>query len=784
MTQMTRHRIILALGLTAALILALASLASAREGERLPFLLEVVNSHAWGEGTEAWIGDMDGDGLDEAIGANPGLAQICPIRFVGGTYLEVSQFNLPRNPDEFSNVVYLGPLDIDDDPAEEFLVSAVVHDTVWLFCYDMIERLRKIPIETGVSISRDPWWDGSVANVVRVELGNAHGFAVSVNVDHDRYPREILLFDSTFEHVLWRYEGGAQFKTLVSSDVDGDGRDEVVFGTSSVSNGVEVNGTDDGHSYVGVLDDDGTLLWLKNVGETSTDARPVAVDLAGDGLPEIAATITPEIGDPDVRSTVAVWQGADGEPLGEVRIPARAGPPFAGQARDGRAYVCFSNGGGDVFELGLVDRQATIIRRAEMPARGDVQNCVSVDGVAGDCIFAGLENGRVLVYDSSLRLLAEHQPIRAPLFYEGLFLGRYRESPGVVRLAALTDKIYFFDLVRSPFDWAFFWIIVSVAAGSALVTALSVSRPFRWWVVRLLVAALTPIMPWAAAARANARLELLTELETGSHDKTIVTRPLRHLVGLLTMARGAGKGPEEMAALAGRWTGAYAETSRPALGRILDLARAWGGAVGETAELQSALVSAEDGVARLEAALDGDPAPELSSLAMRVGALEAALKALRSAAGRAYVTEIVPAMRDVLDLKASELRDLGVAVDVDASSVEGVSAWVTPADLQFVVSNLVDNAVRAMRAPGDRRLHIKAAARGGFVELRFSDTGCGIPDSERESVFALGETTKRGSGGTGLHRSREALATLGGSIDVESTVVGAGTTMVVRLRMV
>ncbi|MBD3348120.1 MAG: hypothetical protein GF400_02855 [Candidatus Eisenbacteria bacterium] len=772
------------------IIMLFAPAAAASHGGRLPFELVVVNSHTWGKGTEAWIADMDGDGLDELVGANEELAQVCPIRFVGETYLEAGQINLPIADESLHEIAYLGPRDIDDDGADEFLLSAVRRDTLWLLCYGLGDGLEdRVAVATGESISREPWWDGKVRDLCRIDLGErGHGYAVAMGADMDLLPRGIVMYDAEFESVLWSYEGGAQFRRVCGGDVDGDGREEVVFGSSSVSNGAEMNGTTDRLSYAGVIDDDGRLMWIHPGGGPSTDTHAITVDLTGDGRAEVVWATTPELESDDPVSTIAVRIGATGVPLGEVSVPGRVGRIFSGRTRHGEARAFFGNRGRRLFSVGIVEGETVVTETARLPGRGVGWGCVPVEGVSGDCVLAGLRDGRLLVYDAGLRLLAQHWPRREPLFLEPPFLGLYREKEDEVLLCGISDSAYFFDLVRSPLDWGLVWLIVAVAGGSALATAVSVSPALRGRASRAIARGLAPLMPWAEAERARARSDLLAELETGSHDRMIVTRPLRHLVELLTMARGAGKRGEELVSVVRKWARAYRETSRPALDHVLDLARAWGGAHEEESCLRTAVASAGEGLSRLEVALATDEpprdiAPELSSLAMRVDALEAALQEMRAKAGEAYVTEVAPALADVLDMHASDLASTGVGLATSVAAAGDASVWIAPEDFRFVVSNLVTNALRAMSDAAVRRLTVETSTSGGFLELRFVDTGSGIPEEKWDRIFELGETTKEGPGGTGLYRSREVVTRLRGSLRIERSAVGEGTAMLLRLRL-
>jgi two-component system NtrC family sensor kinase len=72
-----------------------------------------------------------------------------------------------------------------------------------------------------------------------------------------------------------------------------------------------------------------------------------------------------------------------------------------------------------------------------------------------------------------------------------------------------------------------------------------------------------------------------------------------------------------------------------------------------------------------------------------------------------------------------------------------------PREYQQVVFNLVNNAVAAMKDEGGT-LTLSASAEDGWVRLRVSDTGSGIPDRIKARVFDPFFTTKKVGEGTGL----------------------------------
>jgi signal transduction histidine kinase len=67
------------------------------------------------------------------------------------------------------------------------------------------------------------------------------------------------------------------------------------------------------------------------------------------------------------------------------------------------------------------------------------------------------------------------------------------------------------------------------------------------------------------------------------------------------------------------------------------------------------------------------------------------------------------------------------------------------------------------------------------VQVRFHDTGTGIPPETRQKIFDFLFTTKGEKGtGYGLAISRDIVAEHGGTLEVESEV-GEGSTFTVRL---
>jgi signal transduction histidine kinase len=111
---------------------------------------------------------------------------------------------------------------------------------------------------------------------------------------------------------------------------------------------------------------------------------------------------------------------------------------------------------------------------------------------------------------------------------------------------------------------------------------------------------------------------------------------------------------------------------------------------------------------------------------------------------------LAPLLREVGDLYDPIAEDKGVILRVDAADEAVVHG---DRDLLFeAVANLVDNAVKF--TPEGGRVELALLRRGGESVIRVSDTGPGIPESEREAVtkrFYRSDKSRRTAGlGLGL----------------------------------
>jgi two-component system sensor histidine kinase KdpD len=108
--------------------------------------------------------------------------------------------------------------------------------------------------------------------------------------------------------------------------------------------------------------------------------------------------------------------------------------------------------------------------------------------------------------------------------------------------------------------------------------------------------------------------------------------------------------------------------------------------------------------------------------------------------------------------------------------------FADPGLLERVVANLVTNAQAA--SPPDRPVRIHGQAEDGQVRLQVIDRGLGVPEADRDRIFApfqrLHDRTTTAGLGLGLAIARGFTHAMGGTI-VPSDTPGGGLTMTVTM---
>ena len=98
------------------------------------------------------------------------------------------------------------------------------------------------------------------------------------------------------------------------------------------------------------------------------------------------------------------------------------------------------------------------------------------------------------------------------------------------------------------------------------------------------------------------------------------------------------------------------------------------------------------------------------------------------------------------------MRPQGRRVELTVDVAPGLHAWVNAELFEWVIENLIKNALDALE--GDGAIAVTAGVDDDAVLLEVSDTGKGIERSVQKLIFRPGFSTKRRGWGLGLSRAR------------------------------
>jgi len=168
--------------------------------------------------------------------------------------------------------------------------------------------------------------------------------------------------------------------------------------------------------------------------------------------------------------------------------------------------------------------------------------------------------------------------------------------------------------------------------------------------------------------------------------------------------------------------------------------------------------------------------------------LESVVDVTRLDAGQlALEIEVLPvqqllrdALRQAKALAAPDQLAQQVEIAPDATAVWGDERWLGRA-----LGCLLSNAV--LFSPGDVRLELTARRRGQWVEISITDHGRGIPPEAHSRIFERrgqvpGPPGRRTPGvGLGLPLARGIVQLLGGTVVLDRSAPGDGSTFILRL---
>jgi len=122
-----------------------------------------------------------------------------------------------------------------------------------------------------------------------------------------------------------------------------------------------------------------------------------------------------------------------------------------------------------------------------------------------------------------------------------------------------------------------------------------------------------------------------------------------------------------------------------------------------------------------------------------------------------------------------------VSFTIEKNNQEDVTALINAPLFDWVIENLLKNALDAMDGQGAININIKNEAAQVLIDV--SDTGKGISKKNIANVFKPGFTTKKRGWGLGLSLSKRIIEQYHrGELTVKNSELGKGTTFRILLR--
>lgn len=145
-------------------------------------------------------------------------------------------------------------------------------------------------------------------------------------------------------------------------------------------------------------------------------------------------------------------------------------------------------------------------------------------------------------------------------------------------------------------------------------------------------------------------------------------------------------------------------------------------------------------------------------------------------------------LKEVEKTAGRALRAKKIDFHLDKTEIFHISVEVDYIRLREILNQLLDNAIKYTPSGGQVSLTVreeKGSVKGrGLFRFIIADTGCGIQEDRLEAIFQPAEQEKNavynGMPGGGLAVVRSYAQTMGGGVDVESSV-GEGSTFTVTL---
>lgn len=644
-------------------------------------------------------------------------------------------------------------------------------------CFDPVPEklLGLVSLPGGPDRYEDGHWDGYYRPVgffpwMRDDGTRTRALVVTCLVRYDGLGRGIFAVDLERNEILWKFTlaGSPMMPGPYVHDLDGDGRAEIIVSTNAPGNLTDhrVNGMSDSQSMVVVLDDRGQVCWARVTGTRASTTRVHLVDLEQDGKWEV---ITSNSSIERPYAELVVWDGATGDLRYRETTPFNFNRTYLLNSTQGiRNRLVLNTFTGGYMVFGLGPDGFTLLRQVRIGVRMGTLLAGDLLPSPGDEILAMVPGHGLYIHDLDLKVKA-HFPVREfrgsdPAYWEPdedhrllLFSG------GNVDCFEIVPRPWYGRIPEEPLGLASLFLLATTGS-------LALRRRQRSIYRRRLDIGDPDILR-------ELRLRLLSDLELSGHGAVGVLRSFRRLVwNLETRAAGIGESPEMNRRLEAQWND-FHKAVLPHVRDILSLAEKADILPHTVIAVREVLDQSEQMLSALAA--DGFPGSAilevLPDLQLCSEEAEAGMQKIRSRVEDMFRADWGETWGLVLRARAEGLENAGVQVIREGPATE-VFCRLDPKQLEFMLDNLVGNAIRAMAESSDPRLTITTRLEDGLVIGEVRDTGWGIALEDWDRIMETPYSSRKG-GGLGLFETQRILRLFGGEISVKSSRAGEGTTL-------
>jgi len=736
--------------------------------------------------------DVNADSIDELL---VGLTNIT-IELRSQDLTSFDQTFLQSQDSTFTAGAILGATD-----QRHVWATQKEHDS--LFVYDLVGQ-RRMFVVRGNDARAPAGWDGGASRVVadRSRPDSVLQLLLQVGSAWDASPRGIWALDWNSGAVRWQYPTGPEVVDLQTVDVEDDGLNEVLAGSWAPGNGNSASGTDDAHTFVFMLDNDGKPRWIRPIGVYSSSVRVAMLERTKKyGKLVVACEVGNKAGERKYDSLFLLNAADSG------RVVARTQRGTYNRAmvtlNDKQANRFIAVGGND-DTLRLFDDRLNLVRQISVPGFNGSPllqaGRFTQDG--SDALALPSSDGDIIVLDIEFRTLVRRH---AGLVSRLLTPRQGSQDKLLVSLrptgqtSSTTWRLYDFRPLGLPernVTVGTAALLMAVAVFLTLALAGSVAAlSSKWWRTSLAVKLVKD-----GAGRGGYvivdRSGRLTE-SAGTVSDALGLGNTRRNVDLRSLPAVREKSPafgkllddavsgteprttREVAIVDGDSLSTYlAQVLRLPDGKIatrfedlsvVEHARRismWATIAQRLAHsIKTPLATIRVSALQLAGSDNSDVGRKIRIEAERLGAMVDGIMRLTSFGQLTSAAhQVGPIVRMALDKQGVYAAgNLDVIADVGADLPD---VLVDEEALIEALGSLIRNAVEAMPQGGRLSVSASKSERSGFVRIWVGDTGPGVSKEHRTRLFQPFFTRKVGGTGLGLALARKTLQDMGGELDV------------------